>query len=185
VVYLLRSFERILENEKARNFVVLVNLIGTAYGFYYYAAQLIATPLLFWIFVPDCPLYTLLFAVLLITGTRSTIFRALVFTGLVKYGVWTLSAILLYPQFHTSLHATLFVLHIGMVAQGFAIKFTSKMRWFVPVIVAGWFLLNDYVDYALGHHPWLPSAEFEPIMLSTIALSVVIPLGIYLYSRRM
>ena len=42
--------------------VVAINLAGTAFGFWYYAAQFSRTPVEMWLFVPDSPMATLFIA---------------------------------------------------------------------------------------------------------------------------
>jgi uncharacterized membrane protein YpjA len=58
--------ETIINNTSARAFLIIASLAGTAFGFYYYYDQLVASPLWQWPFIPDSPIATALYALALI-----------------------------------------------------------------------------------------------------------------------
>ena len=175
--------------------LVLVNLVGTLIGFIYYYGQLSATSPLLWIFVPDCPLYTGLFALLIIlavVGIRNDLFGLIVSIGLMKYGAWTLFALSFYHDFFFSFatlvwvqSAVLFILHIGMTAEGFVLPF-RRIRGEYIAAALGWFLLNDFFDYfGPTVHPYLPSMDLFPAMAFAIISTLVFTaLAAWLWEKR-
>jgi uncharacterized membrane protein YpjA len=71
--------------------LILVNFIGTVYGYYWYKYQIQDTPTKFILFVPDSPTASLFFLVAIIGLVFKRNFRiieALAVITLFKYGVW-------------------------------------------------------------------------------------------------
>jgi uncharacterized membrane protein YpjA len=71
--------------------LILVNFIGTVYGYYWYKYQIQDTPTKFILFVPDSPTASLFFLVAIIGLVFKRDFRiieALAVITLFKYGVW-------------------------------------------------------------------------------------------------
>jgi uncharacterized membrane protein YpjA len=105
--------------------------------------------------------------------------------GQIKYGIWTITAWLLYwrstaellgaPHFSfDSIFMT--VTHIGLLAQG--IFLLTYFRPTVPAAAAAfaWFALSDFVDYGLGYFPSIPQ-QFIPLDVmqwSTIAVTLLL-----------
>ncbi len=188
-------------------FLIAVNLAGALFGFFiYYAPQLSATPLALWIFVPDCPLYVLVFALalgLLWLGVENDLFSFIVSAGLLKYGAWTLFALAYLNGYFFSaelalMSGMLFMLHIGMAAEGFVLR-VRRCGAAVLAVGLAWFLLNDFFDYFVGTMPYLPSGtDAGTFALFSIASTLVlvpalwvakrrnllVPLGIYRKPRR-
>ena len=181
--------------------IVLINIIGMLYGYYYYYEQLASSPIFLWLFIPDCPLYVMLFmAALLLTilGFEQKFFSYVAAIGMMKYGVWTLAALLLFSDYFFAgslllLSSVLFVLHIGMFAEG-PLLIPRKLN---KIHLAGgllWFLANDYFDYfygysnsrgeyVLGTHPVLPYADRILLMMAvTVLLSILACLFAYGWS---
>jgi uncharacterized membrane protein YpjA len=163
--------------------LILINFGGSLYGFYWYRVQLAATPYRFWLFVPDCPLATLLFTVALILiclGREVVPFTVLTLFGLVKYGFWTVFVLGLYWGTGGRLVFTdfaLFVSHLWMVAEALVFIPSTIRQIGHAGIAFAWFLLNDYMDYGLGLYPTLPKPEFLPLiravsLLSTLLLTI-------------
>jgi uncharacterized membrane protein YpjA len=148
--------------------IALVNLVGIAYGFYYYGQQFAATPPWLWWLVPDSPLAVLwaelaLAAYWLLPRGRSARWLwldALAFVGNVQVGLWTCYVLLAYePHFHTldflqgegpiHLNTVLWVGHFGMAA--LALIYVKGLRearaWWAVGVAAAYYLLNDVVDY--------------------------------------
>jgi uncharacterized membrane protein YpjA len=181
--------------------IILIDLAGIFYGYYYYADQLSSSPLYLWIFIPDCPFYLMLFTIALvfaIFGFESRLFSYISAVGMMTYGVWTLLALLVFGDYFFAgsawvLSSVLFVLHIGMFAEGFLL-IPKKVERKYLFLGLGWFLLNDYVDYFYGYvnnageyimgtHPDLPPLGRIPIMmLLTVLLSIVMCLFAYGWS---
>lgn len=125
--------------------IALVNLLGIAYGFYYYLDQFRITPVWLWPFVPDSPL-AVLWAQLALGGYWFHLLRrpkakpgrwldafgALAWVGNAQVGLWTVYVLLAYadrmgtfaqmtyPGGFTgpSLNAILLVGHAAMVGLG-------------------------------------------------------------------
>ncbi|MDQ4077513.1 MAG: DUF1405 domain-containing protein [Chloroflexota bacterium] len=143
---------------------IVVNIIGFVWGtFGWYGDQLPNTPLLCWLFVPDCPLVAGLFAVALWgvrQGKKWTVFNLWTAMGSIKYGVWTCTVWLAY-WLQTGnfffLSVAMFLTHIGLIAQGVVLLLLTE-RWSVrdvlPALV--YYTFADWVDYGLGHHPNYP-----------------------------
>lgn len=152
---------------------MVINLLGTQYGFYYYYKQLSETPFYLTLFVPDCPLYTFFMALILILYLLEYEIPSLVanitFVGLIKYGIWTEFVFSIFPKyfFSDSLHNQTMILlffHIGMILQSILlIPFISKSKK-IFFFTLFWFLLNDFFDYIIGTIPYLPSPALNSIL---------------------
>lgn len=71
--------------------LLIVNVLGTLYGYYWYRYQLEETPIQFLLFVPDSPTASLFFVIVLVGFLQKKhygLFEALAFVSLVKYGLW-------------------------------------------------------------------------------------------------
>ena len=149
--------------------IIFINLLGTAFGFWYYLPQLSTEPLLMWPFVPDSPIATLFFALSLglwKLGKNSIWVSSIAFIGCIKLGLWTPYVLLIfYSDFsylHPLMYHFLFWSHLAMALQAFLI-FRYTTFSFIPILVGfSWHAFNDMVDYfipLLGspHHTWLPS----------------------------
>ncbi|MEW6328793.1 MAG: DUF1405 domain-containing protein [Candidatus Micrarchaeota archaeon] len=170
------------ENRKTLFGIVLAaNLLGAAYGILgFYLQQLLSTNVLLWIFVPDCPLYALTFAIAIILikeGKRYDWFYFIALVGALKYGFWTVFVLLRYPEFYFApeislIYYTLLFAHVGMFLEAFTLLGKIKMRnWFLPLAL-GWFLLNDFADYFLGAHPPLPVYGLGFMWRASVVMSV-------------
>ncbi|MFC7074266.1 DUF1405 domain-containing protein [Halovenus rubra] len=167
--------------------LVIVNVVGTAFGFYYYSPQFAETPLIMWPIVPVSPLATLYIGLsfacwrLGYDGRVAQVVHVLGFIGCLKYGLWTVlvhsfvedpSAVVPW------LRQFLIWSHFGMALEAFLVTRYAKFSLPAISVGVGWFLLNDMLDYfvdAFGgpHHTWLtviptsdavrPSPEFEMI----------------------
>ncbi len=172
--------------------LIIINVLGSIYGYYWYHMQLAATPAVYRIFVPDSPFATTLFALALFLyflGWRSSLFGVVAMTASIKYGIW---AVLLIS--HLWLHGgavrptevILFVSHLGMVAQG--LIFLRNINWggFTVLTAFGWMLLNDFMDYIIGLHPYLfVEGQLFFASLSAVGLTLIISLGLVLGRRRL
>ncbi|NOZ04971.1 MAG: DUF1405 domain-containing protein [Chloroflexi bacterium] len=165
--------------------LIFINLVGTVLGFvYWYGVQIRATPLLFVPFVPDSPLSTLFFPIsllLIMAGRRYPRFFAFAAFGLIKYGLWTVWAWIVFwthgggPTIES---IAMTITHLGMAGEGLFLLSYAGLDVAGALLIGGWFLLNDWVDYGLGYHPrvlpqmpvsWMGAEGF----LSTIVLSAL------------
>ncbi|UIP00931.1 DUF1405 domain-containing protein [Halobaculum sp. CBA1158] len=174
---------RALENVGLRiaAVVVAINLVGTAFGFWYYGfqplplstpligLQLAGTPQSMWAFVPDSPVATLFIALALglwLLGRPNEYVSVLAFFGCWKLGLWTPFVLLTFADGFTAVNPFpmyLFLLfsHLAMTVEGFLLYRISEFPVRAVAVAAAWYGLNDVVDYLIPiagtpHHTLLP-----------------------------
>jgi len=146
--------------------VVVANLAGTAFGFWFYAPQLARTPVVMWPIVPVSPLATLYMALSLSAwrlGYDAEWLHALAFFGCLKYGLWTPYVQMFLNgtgHVHPALYHFLVWSHVAMAVQAFLIHRYAEFPTRAVAVAAGWFTLNDVLDYfvpVMGgpHHTWI------------------------------
>lgn len=139
--------------------LVLVNLGGVAYGFYYYGAQFGLTPAWLWPWVPDSPMSVGFFALAIALhqlGKASKLVDWLAVLANIKVGLWT-GFVLLYYDSHFrifddplgNLNFWLFWLHLAMAAQALVLAKVLRLGWW-SAAAAGWFALDIAMDYYVG-----------------------------------
>jgi len=161
--------------------VVATNLLGTAFGFWYYGlhpiplsdplitGQLSLEPVLLWPFVPDSPGGTLFIGLALgawALDRRSEYLNALAFFGCWKLGLWTPFVLLVFSDGFLAttplpMYTFLFVSHLAMVVQAFVLHRISEFPVRAVAVALLWYGLNDLLDYfvpILGtpHHTLIP-----------------------------
>ncbi|HLS60178.1 MAG TPA: DUF1405 domain-containing protein [Virgibacillus sp.] len=137
----------------------IINLLGTIYGYLWYESQLVITPAIFLVFVPDSPTASLFFTIFLlffIFNKSTPYIEALAITSLFKYGIWAVVMNGLTLMIDGSLSWQGYMLmasHAGMAIQGllYAPYYTIKLRHLV--IASIWILHNDIIDYVFGMMP--------------------------------
>ncbi|MFB6109738.1 MAG: DUF1405 domain-containing protein [Halodesulfurarchaeum sp.] len=146
--------------------IALVNLIGTAFGFWYYRFQLAVTAPVAWPLVPDSPLATLFVGLSLLASrfeVEADWLHALAFLGAIKLGLWTpfVQVVLNGPGgIATWLYLFLIGSHLAMAAEAFVLHRYATFSVGAVAVAAGWYAFNDLVDYFLPvagrlHHTWL------------------------------
>lgn len=182
----LPSLREILFDRRFLTVLFLINAGGAASGYLWYARQLAATPWYYWPFVPDSPLSATLFALALfsfLSGRRGAgwQFLALVASAwIIKYGLWAMGIITGYwlaPATPTLIEWALWLSHLGMVAEGclyLPFLAVSRRQAFGLTL---WLVLNDYIDYGLGQHPYLFLPQQETLAL---ALAIALTSGLSL-----
>jgi uncharacterized membrane protein YpjA len=170
----------IVENTPLLIAVIIINIAGSLVGLFYYWDQLVSASPFVWIFIPDCPLYTMLVAVILAvyvsTKRSSDLINFITAVGLAKYGTWTVVIVLGLSTFYFSvdsgLYTVLVLMHVAMAAE-FILPLLLirqlKYRWTAIALV--WFLANDVADYFLGTHPLVPTSEISLIAAFTFMLT--------------
>ncbi len=162
---------RILEHPYIAIVVIAANLLGFILGvIYWYGPQLVHTPLYLWPFVPDCPLFALLFIpayILALRGKGNNVYNILVAFGLIKYGVWTNVAwygywALGYPLEWMGIAMCL--THMGMIVEGLYLLHHIRPRRSWILITWAWFVLSDLSDYVLGTYPRIPDMRLYPLI---------------------
>lgn len=161
--------------------VVAINLVGTAFGFWYYGFhplplsdplivdQLAAEPALMWPLVPDSPVATLFIALAFgawALNRNSEYLNALAFFGCWKLGLWTPYVLLVFAEGFRAVNPLpmyLFLLfsHLAMVLQAFVLHRISDFPIRAVAVAVLWYGLNDLVDYFVPvvgtpHHTLIP-----------------------------
>ncbi|KAB1193405.1 DUF1405 domain-containing protein [Haloferax sp. MBLA0076] len=153
--------------------VVAINLVGTAFGFWYYGFQFSIEPVVMWPFVPDSPVATLFIALSLALwklGRSNEYLNALAFFGCLKLGLWTPYVLLVFKSdfsyLHWAMYNFLFWSHLAMVVEAFLIQRYAKFPIVAVFAAVLWYGFNDVVDYFVPlvgtpHHTLIPA---EPIL---------------------
>ncbi|RKD26040.1 hypothetical protein BEP19_01985 [Ammoniphilus oxalaticus] len=154
--------------------LIVVNFLGTIYGFYWYKNQLAQTePALLRVFVPDSPAASGLFTLFLIAlwlGRSFPSLEAFAAVTNLKYGVWAVAVIIWGWALGGERQWTDYMLifsHGGMAFESllYARFYTIRFIHLLPVAI--WLVWNDAMDYLVGLHPWLPSVMY-PSHVSTV-----------------
>ncbi|MFB6161771.1 MAG: DUF1405 domain-containing protein [Haloferacaceae archaeon] len=156
--------------------VVATNLVGTAFGFWYYRFQFAGAPPAVWPLVPDSPLATLFAALafgLWWLDRGNDYVAALAFLGCWKLGLWTPFVLAVFADAFLAvnsapMYAFLFCSHLAMVVQAFVLHRVADFRPSAVAVAAAWYGLNDVVDYAVPvvgtpHHTLLPAQTLGPV----------------------
>ncbi len=161
--------------------LLVINVLGSAYGYFWYREQLTETSFYLWPFVPDSPLSTTLFAAALLlhlTGANKTMFQVLACTVSIKYGIWAVIMITNYWSSGGPVAPTetmLWLSHLGMAAEGAIFLRTYRFKINVVIITGAWMLVNDLMDYGAGLHPYLFMAGQDTLaMAAALALTVLL-----------
>lgn len=161
--------------------VVAINVVGTAFGFWYYGlrpvplstpligGQLTVEPSLLWPLIPDSPGGTLFVGLAFgawALGRRNEYLNALAFFGCLKLGFWTPFVLTVFADdFLAStalpMYLFLFTSHLAMVVEAFVLHRISDFPVKAVAVALLWYGLNDVVDYfvpLLGspHHTYIP-----------------------------
>lgn len=143
----------ILKNPTFLWLLLVINILGTAYGYYWYRYQLADTPGKFLLFVPDSPTASLFFVFVLIAflwKKNVPLFEALALITLFKYGVWAvvMNVLVFVKTGEIEAAAIMLILsHGAMAVQGLLYIPFYKMKM-VHILIAGiWTLHNDVIDY--------------------------------------
>ncbi len=173
----LELFEE-LKMKKLIRFAILANAAGTVYGWYYYHIQLASNPVYTWPVITDSPNSTLLFTIaviLILKGKKSDFISFLASSSLVKYGLWTCFVLLFHRSFFFSqgnrlLYTGIFITHSLMAVEALPLAHTVRRRK-VHLLALAWLLFNDFCDYGLGLHPYIPSEGIGIVASVTVSLT--------------
>ncbi|MEO4053153.1 DUF1405 domain-containing protein [Solibacillus sp. CAU 1738] len=139
--------------------LLIINFLGTVYGYYWYGSQLAITEPKFYIFVPDSPTASLFFCFAIVgwlLGKNFKLMEVLALVTLIKYGLWAVVMNLLTFAEVGYLGPDGWMLvfsHFMMAVQ--AMLYLPKYRfdfWHI-VVAAIWTLHNDFIDYVFGQMP--------------------------------
>jgi uncharacterized membrane protein YpjA len=166
--------------------LLVINVLGSIYGFYWYREQLAATPFHLWLFVPDSPLSSALFSTALLfhlLGVTKTLFQVLACTVSIKYGIW---AVIMISNYWSSggpvapTETMLWLSHLGMALEGAIFLKTYSFRMYAVIITGAWMLVNDLMDYTAGLHPYLFMAGQDALaMVTALVLTGLLTIGLF------
>lgn len=189
VIRLWRDFRRNPFQPRYTAPLIIINILGSVYGYFWYREQLAVNPLYFWPFIPDSPLSTTIFALALLIqrrGFASNLFQAVAFTANIKYGLWAAVIISQYwlgggqAEF---IEIMLMLSHLGMAVQGGIYLKQVRLGQGVALLTAAWMVINDFMDYYVGLHPYLFTAGQDFIALLAAAGLTALITGVLLVAR--
>lgn len=106
--------------------------------------------------------------------------------GQIKYGIWTISAWLLYWRSTAALYGAphfsfdsvlMTTTHIGLVAQGVLLLTYFRPDWRAALVGLVWFGVSDFVDYGLGFYPAIPEQFISLTFMQWSTISVTLLLS--------
>ena len=163
--------------------VALVNLVGTIFGFWYYAGQpadlappllggqLGAAPVAAYPLIPDSPVATMFIGLSLVAwrlDVDAEPLHMLGFFGCIKLGLWTpfVQLILNGPGGIAAwLYWFLILSHVAMAVEALLIHRYATFSVGSVAVALAWYGFNDVVDYFWPllegpHHTWLRTEPF-------------------------
>jgi uncharacterized membrane protein YpjA len=152
----------ILSVLKSRSFLwllLIINLLGTIYGYIWYLPQLERTSPEFLVFVPDSPTASLFFCFVLIAFLLKRnwpIFEVLAIITLFKYGIWAVVMNILTLIVSGEMPWEGYMLiasHFAMAVQGILYSSFYRVKLWHIVIGAIWTIHNDVIDYVYMQFP--------------------------------
>ncbi|WP_404470568.1 DUF1405 domain-containing protein [Sutcliffiella horikoshii] len=165
--------------------VLIINVLGTIYGYVWYGYQLAETPAIFLIFVPDSPTASLFFCLVLvgfILKRNFKLFEALAIITLVKYGIWAvvMNILTLMETGYLPIEGyMLIVSHGAMAVQGVLYSPYYRFKLWHLVAAGIWTLHNDVIDYVFKMMPWygslmkyLPQIGYFTFWLSIFSIGI-------------
>ncbi|WP_088103357.1 DUF1405 domain-containing protein [Halalkalibacter urbisdiaboli] len=141
--------------------MLLINIPGTIYGYYWYKSQLVETPVRFLLFVPDSPTASLFFVFVLFAFLMKKnwpLIEALAAVTLIKYGIWAVVmniATGLTGESLTWQNYMLIASHGGMALQAVIYSPYFRIKPVHLLIASVWTIHNDIIDYVFMMHPSL------------------------------
>lgn len=149
--------------------LLVVNILGTVYGYYWYRWQLAETPTIFLPFVPDSPTASLFFVFVLVAfllGKNWSLVEALAIVTLMKYGVWAvvMNLLVLFQTGQLGISGWMLVVsHGAMALQGLLYAPFYRIKPWHLMVAGIWTLHNDAIDYLFFMLPtYSVLAEFIP-----------------------
>ncbi|MEK4671181.1 DUF1405 domain-containing protein [Niallia sp. FSL R7-0271] len=179
------NFTLLLRDKKVLFILLVVNIIGSLYGFIWYGGQLSITPNKYLIFVPDSPTASLFFVFVLIgliLRTNLPLFEALAIVTLFKYGIWAvvMNVLVLIEIGYLDWSSYMLIFsHGAMAIQGLLYKSFYKIKGWHLVVAAIWTLHNDVIDYLFNMMPrysvldnYIPQIGYFTFWLSVISIGI-------------
>jgi uncharacterized membrane protein YpjA len=190
---MLKWIYSLLGNRSILYLLLIVNFLGTVYGYYWYRFQLVDTPPKFLAFVPDSPTASLFFVFVLIAfilGKNWPLMEALAIVTLVKYGIWAVvmnGLVLGISGELDGVSLMLMLSHGAMAVQGILYAPFYRFKMWHLVVTGIWTLHNDVIDYVFFMMPryhmlnaYMPQIGYFTFWLSLFSLG----LAYYLVIRK-
>ncbi|WP_053219412.1 lipoprotein heptaprenylglyceryl N-acetyltransferase LhaT [Virgibacillus senegalensis] len=187
-----------LTNKQFLWVLLVVNVLGTIYGYYWYRGQLAVTPSIFLPFVPDSPtasLFFCLFLIFFLVGKQVPYIEALAIITLFKYGVWAvvMNLLTLYMTGELAWQGyMLMASHGAMAIQGLLYAPFYKIRLRHIIVAAVWTLHNDIIDYVFEMMPvyssltdYMNEIGYFTFWLSIVSIAIAYYLTVYKQRRRL
>ncbi|RFU65527.1 lipoprotein heptaprenylglyceryl N-acetyltransferase LhaT [Peribacillus glennii] len=139
--------------------LLIINIVGTIYGYYWYIPQLRETPGIFLPFVPDSPTASLYFVFVLIAFLMKKnwgLIEALAIVTLFKYGMWAvvMNLLTLYTTGYLPWQGYMLIAsHGAMAVQGILYSPFYRIKTWHLIFAAIWTLHNDIIDYVFKMMP--------------------------------
>lgn len=181
----------ILANRNILILLLIVNILGTVYGYYWYGWQLAETPAKFLLFVPDSPTASLFFVFVIIAFLLKKnwgLIEALAIITLYKYGIWAVIMNLLVLVVTGELDPVGYMLigsHLAMAVQGILYAPFYRIRIWHIIAAAIWTLHNDVIDYVFFMLPryhvldqYIPQIGYFTFWLSILSIGLAYYFGI-------
>nr|WP_285852119.1 DUF1405 domain-containing protein [Robertmurraya korlensis] len=139
--------------------LLVINVLGTIYAYYWYRYQLAETPPIFLVFVPDSPTACLFFVFVLVAfilGRNWPLFEALAMVTLFKYGIWAvvMNYLVLVVSGELDMIGYMLMLsHGAMALQGLLYAPFYRFKAWHLIVTGIWTLHNDVIDYVFKMLP--------------------------------
>lgn len=156
---MISQFFYLLKSKPFLILLLLINIPGTIYGYYWYGWQLADTKPIFLLFVPDSPTASLFFCFVLLAflcKKNWPLMEGLAAVTLFKYGIWAvvMNVLVMVETGQLSPIAIMLILsHLGMAIEGLLFAPFYKIKGWHLIAVAIWTLHNDVIDYVFGQMP--------------------------------
>lgn len=188
---MLKNLVYLLGQRSVLYVLLVINSLGTVYGYWWYKEQLAITPPQFFIFVPDSPTASLFFVLVLVAfllRKNWPLLEAFAAVTLIKYGVWAVvmniaagiaGATLTWENY------MLIASHLAMSIQAILYAPYYRIRVWHLIIVSIWTIHNDFVDYVYLMHPWVSRSLHDYIShigYFTFWLSIASIFLVYFYA---
>ncbi|MDA8236060.1 MAG: DUF1405 domain-containing protein [Clostridia bacterium] len=182
-----RSFGEFVFQPKYIKLLILVNFIGSIYGYYWYRYQLAENPWYLWPLIPDSPLSSTLFMLAMyfwLKGRLNPAFGLLAFLMVIKYGIWAVVINLQYwylTGIFTIENWMLTLSHGGMALEGYLFLRNYPFTRWALYLAGGWLVIEDIADYLFGLHPYLFAEAQWGLALVT---AIILTIGLIVYSSK-
>jgi uncharacterized membrane protein YpjA len=149
----------VLANRSVLKLLLVVNIAGTIYGFYWYGWQLQETPAIFIPFVPDSPTASMFFVFVLIAflcRKNWPLLESLAIVTLFKYGIWAVVMNILVYIVQGELDWQGYMLifsHFAMAVEGLLYAPFYRVKSWQLIVAAIWTLHDVVIDYVFNMMP--------------------------------